>query len=155
MKLALLFLLVSFRAEAGVAACDKVMSQRDLNQCAVMSAKVADASLEKFYRSYEKRLSAEQIELFHSANSGWLNYRKAYCVFESSGVEGGSVYPFIFANCMTEQSKNRLKEMQELSRCKEGDLSCPAWQASEPNKSFKPNPRRSFKTPSGSSSGSA
>lgn len=116
--------------------CPNSQTQSELDDCAAKMAKSADASLQKFYATYTKRLDPQQIRLFNSANSDWARYRISYCKFESGGVLGGSAYPMIFDLCIASQSHKRLQELRELSRCSEGDLSCPARSASVPNHSF-------------------
>lgn len=109
--------------------CPNNRTQSELNDCSAKMANVADASLQKFIATYMKRLNPQQIQLFNSANSDWIRYRASSCKFESSGVLGGSVYPMIFDLCMASKSDQRLQELRKLSRCPEGDLSCPAWSA--------------------------
>ncbi len=113
--------------------CPNSQTQSELNGCAAKMAEAADAAMEKFYAGYVKRLDPQQIMLFNSANSNWLQYRASYCKFESSGAADGSAYPITFDLCMASQSDKRLQELRKLSRCLEGDLSCPAWSASLPN----------------------
>jgi uncharacterized protein YecT (DUF1311 family) len=135
----LLFLVLivpSTQASEPSGICPNSRTQSELNDCASKMAKSADASLQKFYATYMKRLDPQQIQLFNSANSDWATYRLSYCKFESSGVLGGSAYPMTLDLCIASQSHARLQELRKLSRCSEGDLSCPAWSASVPNKSF-------------------
>ncbi|MBS0176215.1 MAG: DUF1311 domain-containing protein [Nitrospira sp.] len=105
--------------------CPNSHTQADLNDCAAKMAKAADTSLAKFYAAYTKRLSVDQVQLFQSATSDWLRYRESHCRFESSGVLGGSAYSMVFDLCMTSQAQERLRMLRELSKCQEGDLSCP------------------------------
>ena len=141
----LLLFLAAFRSETSglTEACRENETQADLNSCARIKWQSADNALHEFTSGYIERLDPNQAELFNSAHAKWLESREAYCEFESSGVLGGSAYPMVFAGCMESQSKKRLLELRELSRCQEGDLSCPAWSsAAVPNNSFKPKPLR-------------
>jgi len=105
--------------------CPNSRTQSELNDCASKIVKTADASLENFYKTYIKRLSPEQIELFQSANTEWRHYRQAYCKFVSGGP-GGSAYPMVFDLCAASQSTSRLQELRKLSQCHEG-FGCPVW----------------------------
>ena len=105
--------------------CAKATTQLDLNQCSAASMRAADAELMKFTSTYKKRLSPTQVQLFEKAHSAWEHFRRDACGFESSGVEGGSAYPMVYGQCMTEKAQTRLKELQQLGRCEEGDLACP------------------------------
>lgn len=107
--------------------CPDSRTQAELDECAAKMARAADASLTRFYANYIKRLSPDQVQLFQAATSDWLRYRESYCKFESSGVEGGSVYPMIIDLCIASQSQIRLDMLRKLSQCHEGNLSCPAW----------------------------
>ena len=138
MKYLLLFLALaiaasSVRATESSSFCPNGRTQAELNDCAANAAKAAVASLEQFYVVYIKRLSPEQAQLFQVANADWLRYRDSYCKFESSAVQGGSVYPMIFDLCIESQSYKRLQDLRKLSRCTEGDLSCPAFSTSMPD----------------------
>ena len=89
----------------------------------------ADAALSEFAATYEPRLSPEQVTLFRQAQKAWDAFRQADCAFKASGVEGGSAYPAVVADCLTSAAEARLTELQTLSQCKEGDLACPAFKS--------------------------
>jgi uncharacterized protein YecT (DUF1311 family) len=40
-------------------------------------------------------------------------------------VDGGSVYPLIYSNCLTEVTKVRVEALKQYLKCQEGDMSCP------------------------------
>jgi uncharacterized protein YecT (DUF1311 family) len=124
-----LLILVAWNVQAFESSdiCPHSRSQAELNECAARTAKASDASLAKFYADYIKRLSPDQVQLFQASTTDWLRYRESNCRFQSSGVAGGSVYPMIFDLCIAEQSEMRLRALRELSKCQEGDLSCPAY----------------------------
>jgi uncharacterized protein YecT (DUF1311 family) len=136
----LLFLVLiasSTQASEPSGTCPNSRTQSELNDCSAKMARAADASLQKFIATYKKRLDPQQIQLFNSANSDWIRYRASSCKFESSAVLGGSVYPMTFDLCIAFKSDQRLQELRKLSRCPEGDLSCPASSEAVPNNSFK------------------
>jgi uncharacterized protein YecT (DUF1311 family) len=107
--------------------CDNLKTQLDMNQCAAAQFQQLDAELNKVYAEYRSRLNDNQKHQFKNAELAWVKYRGLSCTFESSGVEGGSVHPFIFQSCLAEKTRVRLKELTLLTNCEEGDLSCPAW----------------------------
>ncbi|WP_353824345.1 lysozyme inhibitor LprI family protein, partial [Mesorhizobium sp.] len=59
------------------------------------------------------------------AQRAWIGFRDAECEFSASGVKGGSVYPLIYNDCITAQTKTRIEAFKTYLKCKEGDLSCP------------------------------
>jgi hypothetical protein len=106
------------------------------------SLEAADSRLDAFVHSYAARLTPEQLELFHSAQLNWQQFRQSSCKFEASGVLGGSAYPMVLAQCLASKAESRLSELKTLASCQEGDLSCPSYSGVAPNNSFKPKPLR-------------
>jgi uncharacterized protein YecT (DUF1311 family) len=73
-----------------------------------------------------KRLDSEQKKAFDRAEKAWATFRKRWCDFRCSGVEGGSVYGLVYAACYSGLTEEHMKELQYLDACEEGDMSCPA-----------------------------
>ena len=96
-----------------------------MTACAADEFKKADAQLNQSYNDYRARLSPVQKGQLKDAQLAWVKFRDLTCDFESSGVEGGSAYPMIRFYCLAEKTGVRLKEIQALKNCEEGDLSCP------------------------------
>jgi uncharacterized protein YecT (DUF1311 family) len=105
--------------------CGDFTNQVDMNACAATELQKQDKQLNKVYNDYRARLSSEQKQQLKEVQTAWLKFRDLSCKFQSSGVEGGSVYPFILQSCLTSMTQDRLKVLQYLSKCEEGDLSCP------------------------------
>jgi uncharacterized protein YecT (DUF1311 family) len=106
--------------------CPTARTQLELNECASQSQAAADQDLSKFIATYQTRISDEQSLMLRHTQSTWELFRRFSCEFQSSRVEGGSIYPFIFSLCMAEKARVRLTELQELARCgTTEDLSCP------------------------------
>ncbi len=125
-KFVMAFVLSAWMSLSHANKCDEATTQTDMNACAGMAFKRADAELNTAYAVYRKRLSEPQKAEFKEVQLAWIKFRDASCKFESSGVEGGSVYPLIHADCMAIKTRARLGEINVLAACKEGDLSCPA-----------------------------
>jgi len=140
--IALLLLLQASAAVADNGCYSTAFTQSELNRCAGVGLEATDSRLDAFVRSYEARLTPEQLKLFHLAQLSWQQFRQSSCKFEASGVSGGSAYPMIFAQCMASKAESRLSELETLANCQEGDLSCPSHAGVAPNNSFKPNPLR-------------
>lgn len=119
-------LLLAFSTCVHAGACDSLRTQLDENECANENFQKADQQLNQVYSAYRKRLPASQQAQLKAAQVAWLKFRDASCVFESSGVEGGSAHTMIYLNCLAGTTTDRIKSLQTLASCEEGDLSCPA-----------------------------
>ncbi|MBK5374345.1 lysozyme inhibitor LprI family protein [Pseudomonas sp. TH08] len=119
------FLFASF-AHAAVD-CANASDQATMNQCAGQDYKAADNELNSVYQQITGRLkdNPDAKKLLVSAQRAWVGFRDAECKFSASGVTGGSVYPLIYANCLTGVTKVRVEALKEYLKCEEGDMSCP------------------------------
>src|SRR4051812_35489904 len=104
--------------------CENPQIQLAINQCAHIKAANAEARLNDVYGRYRMRLRVEQKRKLTEAQRQWLAFRTSWCDFVASGVEGGSVHPYVVSDCFTEVTEQRTKELERLSSCKEGDLAC-------------------------------
>lgn len=111
--------------------CTNAMTQGEMNQCAAQEKKAADDELNRLYKQITARLkdNPEAKQLLVKAQRAWIGFRDAECNFSASGVEGGSVYPLIYGNCVTVLTKARVETFKTYLKCKEGDLSCPVPEA--------------------------
>ncbi|SFY36770.1 Uncharacterized conserved protein YecT, DUF1311 family [Pseudomonas sp. NFACC49-2] len=111
--------------------CTNAMTQGEMNQCAAQEKKAADDELNRLYKQITARLkdNPEAKQLLIKAQRAWIGFRDAECNFSASGVEGGSVYPLIYGNCVTALTKARVETFKTYLKCKEGDLSCPVPEA--------------------------
>ncbi|MCJ8205224.1 lysozyme inhibitor LprI family protein [Pseudomonas sp. RGM2987] len=111
--------------------CTNAITQGEMNQCAAQQYKAADKELNDLYKQITTRLTDDPKakQLLVKAQRAWIGFRDAECEFSASGVEGGSVYPLIYTDCMTAQTKARVEAFKTYLKCKEGDLSCPVPEA--------------------------
>ncbi|MFL1524664.1 lysozyme inhibitor LprI family protein [Pseudomonas sp. O230] len=116
-----------FTTVAHAVDCDNAADQATMNQCAVQQNKAADKELNVLYQQITERLkgSPDSKKLLVGAQRAWIGFRDAECKFSASGVEGGSVYPLIYSNCVTDLTKARVEALKTYLKCQEGDLSCP------------------------------
>lgn len=138
----LLLLLQASTAFADDRCYSTASTQLQLNYCAGASLEAAESRLGAFVASYEATLAPEQLELFHSAQLSWQQFRQSSCEFETSRVYGGSAYSMVFAQCMASKAESRLSELKALASCHAGDLSCPSHAGTTLNNSFKQKPLR-------------
>jgi uncharacterized protein YecT (DUF1311 family) len=117
-----MMLVVALSFSAAVA-----QTQSEMNEAGSRSFKAVSLQLSKAIESYRQGLPAGQVKLFDQSQQAWEEYRRSACIFESSGVNGGSARPLIQVACLETLTRERLQYIQRLSTCPEGDLSCPAW----------------------------
>ncbi|MBD9502694.1 DUF1311 domain-containing protein [Pseudomonas sp. PDM23] len=119
--------LLAFAAAAQAADdCADAQTQAEINACTGAAYKASDKRLNDLYGQYRQRLDAGQRKALTAAQKAWLNYRDLSCQFETAGAKGGSGYPMAYSNCLKAMTDNRIKELQALSDCQEGDFNCPA-----------------------------
>lgn len=107
--------------------CANASDQATMNQCAGQDFKAADKELNTVYQQISGRLkdNPDGKKLLVSAQRAWLGFRDAECKFSSSGVTGGSVYPWVYSSCLTGVTKLRVESLKQYLKCEEGDMSCP------------------------------
>jgi uncharacterized protein YecT (DUF1311 family) len=104
--------------------CNNAVNQADMNQCAGADYLKADAQLNKTYKEVVGKASTAQKLQLKEAQNAWIKFRDIDCKFQSSGVEGGSMYSMVVSGCLAEKTVSRTKELNSLLHCKEGDTSC-------------------------------
>ena len=107
--------------------CANASDQATMNQCAGQDFKAADKELNAAYQQITGRLkdNPDGKKLLVSAQRAWLGFRDAECKFSSSGVTGGSIYPWVYSSCLTGVTKVRVEALKQYLKCEEGDMSCP------------------------------
>lgn len=105
--------------------CGDLPTQSAMNQCAQNEYQAADKALNTRYRAYRGRLDAPLKARLTAVQRAWIQFRDLSCDFESAGVEGGSVSPFIRSSCLADMTRARTRQIERLASCAEGDLDCP------------------------------
>lgn len=107
--------------------CANASDQATMNQCAGQEFKSTDKELNAMYQQIIGRLkdNPDRKKLLVGAQRAWIAFRDTECKFSASGVEGGSVYPLIYSNCLTAVTKARIEALKQYLKCQEGDMSCP------------------------------
>ncbi|WP_433736271.1 lysozyme inhibitor LprI family protein [Pseudomonas putida] len=116
-----------FPALAQAVDCTNATDQATMNQCAAQQHAAADKELNVLYQQITSRLKGnpDGKKSLVNAQRAWLAFRDAECEFSASGVGGGSVYPLIYGNCVTELTQSRVETFKTYLKCQEGDLGCP------------------------------
>ncbi|MBV7570376.1 lysozyme inhibitor LprI family protein [Pseudomonas sp. PDM27] len=116
-----------FTSMAVAVDCENASDQATMNQCAAQQNAAADKELNALYQQITSRFKGnpDNKKLLVGAQRAWVAFRDAECKFSASGVEGGSVYPLIYSNCVTQLTKARVQTFKNYLKCQEGDMSCP------------------------------
>lgn len=112
------------KSSADTKLCDSPNTQ-DIIDCGVASQKKAEARMNGYYDKMRTRLRPESRELLDDSQRKWVSYRDAYCKLEATGAEGGTIQPWVVAECMQGMAASRADELKPYVKCDQGDLSCP------------------------------
>jgi uncharacterized protein YecT (DUF1311 family) len=107
--------------------CATESSQQAMNICADQAFKVADKALNTSYQQVMQRLkdNPDSAALLVKAQRAWIAFRDTQCEFATSAAAQGSIYPMLVAQCRSELTQTRTKDLNALLECDETDLSCP------------------------------
>lgn len=104
--------------------CNNAMTQMDMNICANMDFQKADAELNVVYkkamakmRETDSYLSDDlkgAADTLRDAQRAWIPYRDKACESYGFLARGGSMEPMLVANCRTDVTEQRIKELNEL-----------------------------------------
>ena len=89
-------------------------TQAEMNQTAKKDFELADAELNKVYKEVMKLLSEKEKQLLIKAQRDWIKFRDSHCEFEANEYEGGSIQPLIYSSCLTERTKDRIKDLKSI-----------------------------------------
>lgn len=99
-------------------------SQMELNAQAAGDLRRSDAQLNAVYNKLRAKISDAGKAKLQTAQQSWLRFRDQECEFETSGTVGGSIHGMMAAICQTRLTDQRVKDLERLLNCREGDLSC-------------------------------
>jgi uncharacterized protein YecT (DUF1311 family) len=93
--------------------CNNAMAQNDMNICADKDYRKADAALNRTYKDTLKGQDAHTTDLLRKAQRAWIAFRDAECVYQNVENEGGSIYPMVYAGCLTRLTKLRTQQLKQ------------------------------------------
>jgi uncharacterized protein YecT (DUF1311 family) len=91
------------------------LNQHEMNMCARRDHQEADRALNAAYRALTGKIDARAKALLVEAQRAWIAFRDKECRYEASENEGGSIHPMIVSGCMARLTKQRARELKELS----------------------------------------
>jgi uncharacterized protein YecT (DUF1311 family) len=107
--------------------CTNPEAQQELNYCSYQDFLKADKQLNAVYRkavasqvatdkylaeNYPKNVGA--VKALKKAQRAWIDYRDGHCDGVGLDVQGGSIQPLVVNTCLTEITRNRIKELNAL-----------------------------------------
>lgn len=120
-----LFVVAALGNAAKTSNCEKAQTQLEMNQCAQAKKAQTDKRLNDVYRRYRQRLQPAHKQKLTDAQRAWLAFRESWCSFIASGAEGGTVQPLVLSECLRGVTEQRIKQLEQVSSCKEGESGCP------------------------------
>lgn len=104
--------------------CKNQKTQTDMKMCASSELDTETTRINKTYNDLRLKLNPAQQQQLKEVQLAWIKFKDLACKLESSGTEGGSVHSSILSACLVAKTKQRNKELEALTNCQEGDLSC-------------------------------
>jgi uncharacterized protein YecT (DUF1311 family) len=87
-------------------------TQLELNIQSSTDYKQADNELNKVYKQVMNAINPSEKQALIASQKAWITYRDLECKFQSIGYTGGSMYPMVYASCMTDMTKKRTLELK-------------------------------------------
>jgi len=111
-------------ARAAGTNCDNATTQFDLDQCAGNDYQAADAELNRVYTRLMSQYDEQNKTSLRQSERDWIRYRDSTCEHETAESQGGTMHPMLVSECLTEKTKDRVRELRKQLHCEDGDLSC-------------------------------
>jgi uncharacterized protein YecT (DUF1311 family) len=80
--------------------------------CTNRELETSDRRLNQVYQQLRAKLSGKQLERLTIAEEAWIRYRDVNCAFAKGQFEGGSFAPVAELSCLTEVTRQRVKELE-------------------------------------------
>lgn len=108
-------------AQNAVAAdCDSPVNQMEINRCASSELDAETSALNSVFGKYRDMLDVSDKQRLDEVGVAWGKYKDLACNFEASAVQGGSMQPYVLAQCLVGHTKIRRKQLEALLRCDSG-----------------------------------
>lgn len=82
-------------------------TQMEMNECAGLAYQEADKRLNQVYKQLPRTPGLV------AAEKAWIAFRDAECTYEAQAVEGGSMQPMVYANCLQSLTEDRIKQLTQ------------------------------------------
>ena len=88
-------------------------TQAEMNVKAGSEYKQADATMTAAYKKLMAKLNKKEKARLKKAQIAWLKFRDAEAALLSSKVDGGSIYPMVYATHLKELTTQRTKQLSD------------------------------------------
>jgi uncharacterized protein YecT (DUF1311 family) len=96
--------------------CDNAQTQVELNSCAALNYRTADAKLNAAYKKLVAGHDGAMKQKLVKAQRLWIQFRDANCDYEGEGVSGGSAQPMVYFGCLAQMTAARTKTLESYLR---------------------------------------
>ena len=86
-------------------------TQMDMNQDAKTDQEHAEKNLTHYINQLKKYYSKTEQKQFEEVNTAWRAYQKKNAEFQASFYKGGTLYPTVYQNSMSETAIARADEL--------------------------------------------
>lgn len=100
-------------------------TQTEMNIQAAADFQKADSRLNQLLAGLKSKYAVETFAGIQKVQEAWRRFMEEECAFENKLTVGGSVHPMVVVQCETRFTLQRVKDLERLLDCREGDLSCP------------------------------
>ncbi len=106
-----------------VEACQDMVTQADMTDCAWQDFRQADAELNAQWKLTAAAMKARGLydddrpgdfDTLLAAQRAWLTYRDEHCRGEGFLMRGGSAEPMLVGSCKAELTRQRTRQLQDL-----------------------------------------
>ena len=99
-------------------------TQASMNAASGKSLQTSTASMNAAYKKLWSVLNSDQRAALKKSQTAWTAYSTAEAAFLSSKVAGGSIYPTVYAQNLTELTDKRTKQLKKAYKLftTEGDM---------------------------------
>jgi uncharacterized protein YecT (DUF1311 family) len=111
-------------APAFADACSNAQTQAQMDACAANEYRAATDTINNLYKETFRRYDPQGQDLLRKSERAWISFRDAECDFRTDGNKGSTIWPMVHAQCLTELTRVRIKQLEAAANCQEGDLSC-------------------------------
>lgn len=110
-----------FLAKNALAAdCESPVNQMEINRCASSELDAETSAMNSVFGKYRDMLDVSEKQRLDEVGVAWAKYKDMACNFEASAVQGGSMQPYVLAQCLVGYTKIRRKQLEALLRCDSG-----------------------------------
>jgi uncharacterized protein YecT (DUF1311 family) len=106
------------------APCDSASTQAQLTRCAADRSEVSARRLRQLLTELAAVLDSSRAAELNRVQALWLRFREAHCKWDSEIVEGGSMQPMWYSDCVADLAEARIADLKHA--LSEGGGDCEA-----------------------------